>query len=119
MSTTRNRLPERPGETAMPGPPDENSRLEEAMKRADELLVSSLRQDDQRRRRRKRVTVAIVLGLGGIAMIATVLLVLWMGAPPPPPPADAQVEKAGQLNQEGWALWQQRSLDAAEEKFAE
>src|SRR4051812_9757012 len=112
MNTTRNRLPEEPGETAMPGPPDENSRLEEAMKRADDLLVSSLRQDDLRRRRRKRAVLAVVLSLGGVAMIATILLVLLTGGQPPAPP-DAQVEKAGQLNQQGWTLWQQRNFEAA------
>jgi tetratricopeptide (TPR) repeat protein len=50
--------------------PDQ-ARLDDAMKRADELLVSSLRADEQRRARRKLLTIL----LGSVAAIAAAIFV--------------------------------------------
>ena len=109
--SSSNRLPASAGEAAKPATPDENSRLDEAMKRADELLVSSLRSEEVRRQRRK--TLALLAG--GIVMcglIAVVWLVLVAA------PAGGANPNATALAQEGWSAWQQGKLDEAETKFA-
>src|SRR4051812_12761143 len=64
------RLPGGGGSAAATRPPavqDEVSRLDDAINRADDLLVSSLKRDEWRRRRRRW----IALSVGGLAMLAT------------------------------------------------
>jgi hypothetical protein len=51
---------------------NEQARLDDAMRRADDLLVASLK-TDERRRHRRRITL---LSLGGLAMLAIVSAML-------------------------------------------
>jgi tetratricopeptide (TPR) repeat protein len=89
----------------------EQARLEDAMRRADELLVSSLH-GDERRRHKKR----LLLFIGGSLMFGTVctavVLVTTQGAA-----GNAQAEQAAQLSAEGWQLWQKQDLGAAVVRF--
>ncbi len=90
----------------------EHARLDEAIERADDLLVASLKSEDRRRRRRTR------LFLGGSIML-TALCVLaglaWQGqlalnnAAP--------VDESGKLTQQGWQLWQRQQFAEAATKF--
>jgi tetratricopeptide (TPR) repeat protein len=105
------------GEAIAPEVEAERVRLDDAMRRADELLVDSLRRDEDRRQRRRRLR-NITLILGGLMTTAFVCVLLGLLAGQgKTDSADAQ--KAQALSQEGWQLWQQRKLPEAEAKFAE
>src|SRR5262249_38712154 len=95
-----------PASRALNGSP-EQTRLEDAMRRADDLLVSSLKVDERRRNRRK----IFMLSLGGLLMLAIVCAVLLS--------MTVETEKGGQLTQEGWDLWKTQQYDQAIEKFQE
>ncbi len=104
----------------------ERVRLDAAMRRADELLVDSLRRDEGRRQRRRRRNIVFLLGGLVMTAILCVLLAALAGQgktgadgakPDGAKPAD--VERSAALNTEGWQLWQQRKLPDAEAKFAE
>jgi tetratricopeptide (TPR) repeat protein len=95
----------------------EQARLDDAMKRADDLLVSSLKGDDRRRTRRRVVWGGIFAALA-LAAIATALS--WNHAfvrLDSQAVAGDSEEKAAQLSAEGWQLWQKQSLRPAIEKF--
>ena len=126
----------------------EESRLDEAMERADQLLVSSLKKEE---RRRGRCLLFIVLGIlvvGGLTM-SVILCVVFLnpgtnvqvlspseknlavqsvrhGATPREAQA-AQTktvafdnsDDAGRLSAEGWSLWQKQDVNAAAAKFAQ
>src|SRR5580692_1053562 len=107
--------------------PDQK-RLDEAIERADDLLVTSLQQDERRRGRRRLVFVSVgILILGGMAM--SVVLYLALVAPvsvqqTPITQKGTQLaralddpEDAGRLTQEGWNLWQHQQINEAAEKF--
>ncbi len=91
----------------------EDARLDEAIRRADELLVSSLKSEElDRSRRRRTFTFTIV---GGLIMLAAACVILAVLAQTGTAPASSAT--AEQLSTEGWALWQQRKLPEAEAKF--
>ncbi|HEV2970506.1 MAG TPA: tetratricopeptide repeat protein [Pirellulales bacterium] len=105
--STRDFLTNRPSGPAPSAKPDEQSRLEDAMRRADELLVTSLKVDERRRNRRR----IILFSLGGLAMIGIVCALLMAFS--------AESEKGGQLSAEGWKLWQAQQFNEALGKFEE
>ena len=93
--------------------PTEDARLDDAIRRADELLISSLKsEEDSRSRRRRTFTFTIVGGLIMLAAVGVILAVLAQTGSGPTSGASAE-----QLSTEGWALWQQRKLPEAEAKF--
>jgi tetratricopeptide (TPR) repeat protein len=96
--------------------PTEDARLDDAIRRADELLVSSLKSEEQHRSRQRR-TFTLTL-VGGLIMIAAVCVILGVllqaGGGGAQAASNASPE---QLTQEGWQLWQQRKLTEAEAKF--
>jgi tetratricopeptide (TPR) repeat protein len=101
-------------------PPEDaggEARLDEAMRRADDLLLRSLRDDEAARRRgRRRRAVLWSAGVGAFAMILAITAILLglvgsAGAP-------RSSERAAALAQEGWALWQKGDAEAAQAKFA-
>lgn len=62
--------------TAANGSPTEQTRLDDAMRRADELLVTSLKSDERRRNRRR----IIILSIGGLVMLAACCALLLLFA---------------------------------------
>jgi tetratricopeptide (TPR) repeat protein len=97
----------------MSNPTTDEGRLDQAMQRGDDMLVSSLRRDEMMRK--YRVIIGVLAGLiVALAVVLTVVLstrlsqtrqlVLTQGDPEA-------------LTQEGWQLWQQRRLSEAEAKF--
>jgi tetratricopeptide (TPR) repeat protein len=124
-----NRLSDRRSDIATHPSPDQESRLDDALRRADDLLVSSLKRDEHQRRRRK---IRLGLAVGGIAMLAVIGLASFLVFPQhkspqatslAQPPAAVQSasdsESAMQLSQEGWQLFQKRELDQAADKFGQ
>src|SRR5262245_7890329 len=97
-----------PAGSANNGLRDEQSRLEDAMRRADELLVSSLKLDERRRNRRR---IFIWISIGGLIMLTIVCALLLVGS--------VETEKGAQLSQQGWDLWKQQKFDEAIGKFEE
>ncbi|MGB7159564.1 MAG: tetratricopeptide repeat protein [Tepidisphaeraceae bacterium] len=101
--------------------PTEDARLDDAIRRADELLVSSLKSEEQHRSRRRRTfTFTIVGGLIMIAATCVILAVLAQTGAVPGAEAAAQPSanvSAEALQAEGWQLWQARKLTEAEAKF--
>jgi tetratricopeptide (TPR) repeat protein len=115
--------------------PDEQTRLEDAMRRANDLLVSSLKSDERRRRRRR----IIVISIGGLAMLAILCgLLMTLSVDDKKPSNETQTvaqapatnvksesakaadaEKAAELSGEGWKLWGERNLEQASNKFEE
>lgn len=98
----------------------EQGRLDEAIERADDLLVSSLKTDERRRARRKRIYFLI----GGLAMFATIGLLVLGLAMQGQLASNAAGENVGvdasaQLTKEGWQLWSSQQFDQAAEKFRE
>ena len=89
------------------GSAEEQTRLEDAMRRADELLVTSLKFDERRRSRRR----IIVLSIGVLAMLGIVCAVLFG--------LTADTDKAAKLADEGWNHWKSQQFDAAIESFNE
>lgn len=105
------------------GSEHEQSRLDTAMRRADDILVASLRRDERRRRRRR---VLIAASTGGLIMLA--IGIIWVtaaallapaGGKDKSQPNTGDAPRAAALSAEGWKLWQQRKLADAEAKFAE
>ncbi len=94
----------------------EQARLDDAVRRADDLLVSSLKSDDRRRWRRRFVVGSgfVVLGIAVavIAFSSTFAVRLDSTAV-----AGDSEEKAAQLSAEGWQLWKKLELQPAIEKF--
>ena len=104
-----NGIPERALEAATSAHPEEQSRLEDAMRRADDLLISSLEKEEHQRRKRRR---RILITIGGLAMFAVLgLISLFLLQ------SNGNFGDAGQLVQQGWALWQQQHFDQAAQKF--
>jgi tetratricopeptide (TPR) repeat protein len=119
----------------------EESRLDEAMQRADQLLVSSLKQEERRRGRRLLLILLGVLIAGGVTMsliLCFVFLSTGTDAPSPGgknlaaqtdtkgPAAQAahtravafdNADDAGRLSAEGWSLWQKQDVNGAAAKF--
>jgi len=93
--------------TAPAGAADEQTRLEDAMRRADELLVTSLKSDERRRYRRR----IILFSLGGLAMFGVACALLLA--------VTADTDKGAKLADEGWKLWQTQKFEEALDKFAE
>ena len=99
--------------------PTEDARLDDAIRRADELLVSSLKSEEQHRSRQRRTfTLTLVGGLIMIAAVCIILGVLLQNGGGAPAQA-ASNSSPQQLSQEGWQLWQQRKLTEAEAKFTQ
>lgn len=94
-------------------PAHENEQLDEALERADELLVASLQSDERRRVRHHRQ----LLLWGGIAMCVIVGLLVGIGLLGNATLTTAAPDESGQLSQEGWTLWKQRDYAAAATKF--
>ncbi len=101
----------------------EQSRLDDALNKADQLLVESLHVEDRRRSRRK--LMFFILSLGGLIMFTAVCLLL-LSAPAdqdatqnsaPAAAKRASGPQAAQLAIQGWKLWQQQKHDLAIEKF--
>ncbi|HEV8000199.1 MAG TPA: tetratricopeptide repeat protein [Planctomycetaceae bacterium] len=95
----------------------EQARLDEAMRRADDLLVSSLKVDDRRRTRRKLVMGVIFVVLGFVAAVIVVSFTVQLVRLDSSAIAGDSEEKSAELSSEGWKLWQERSLKTAIEKF--
>ncbi len=100
--------------------PTEDARLDDAIRKADELLLSSLRSEEHSRSRRRR-TFTFTL-IGGLIMLAAACVVLAVLAQTTDAPAagssgGSSFVSAETLSTEGWALWQQRKLPEAEAKF--
>jgi tetratricopeptide (TPR) repeat protein len=101
-------------EKLSPTAQQEQARLDDAIRRADQLLVSSL-QGDERRRRHKRLY--FLVSIGGAVMLAivgTVLMFMFAQGNVEP----AQKEQAAQLSAEGWQLWGKQDFAAATTRFA-
>jgi Flp pilus assembly protein TadD len=96
------------------GSPEEQTRLEDALRRADELLATSLKSEERRRWRRN----IVIFSLGGLIMLTAlgVLLLCWAGDNKP---TAADQQKAAQVSQEGWQLWKGQQYGPAIDKFQE
>jgi Flp pilus assembly protein TadD len=91
------------------GPQSEQSRLDEAIERADDLLVTSLKTDERRRAGRKRILILT----GGLAMFTIIgLLVVGFAMQ-----GQVASDTSAKLTQEGWQLWNSQQFDQAAEKF--
>jgi Flp pilus assembly protein TadD len=109
-------------------PPAEDARLDDAIRRADDLLVQSLRVEERQRHRRTLMR-RILIPTGALIMISATYIVIAgllgqasPGAKPAAsPPAQQTVHRdpkqAAQLSQQGWALWGQQQFADAEAKF--
>jgi tetratricopeptide (TPR) repeat protein len=98
--------------------PTEDARLDDAIRKADELLLSSLKSEEHSRSRRRRTFTFTIVG--GVIMIAAACVIIAVLAQTGATPAAASSgASAEQLSTEGWALWQQRKLPEAEKKFEE
>ena len=95
----------------------EESRLDRAMRQADDLLLSSLRDAEAQRHRRRRLVIGAAL-FGGIVMILAITAVLMGLIGNAATTAGADDDQAAALAQEGWALWQRGEAEAAQLKFA-
>ncbi len=94
----------------------EDARLDDAIRKADELLLTSLKSEEHSRSRRRRTfTFTLIGGLIMLAAACVILAVLSQTTGSPAPGASGA--SAEQLSTEGWALWQQRKLPEAEAKF--
>lgn len=99
------------------GAEGETSRLDEAIARADDLLVQSLRVEERRRKRRNLRRLIIPIGvLAMLAIAYRIALLAGIIGGPAAAVADDQKD-APQLSQEAWVLWNQRQFTDAEEKF--
>jgi tetratricopeptide (TPR) repeat protein len=88
--------------------PAEELRLEQAIAKADQILVASLKHDEKRRLRRFTLVGGIIM----LAIAATIVALLLGGEVSA---ADKQASKA--LNAAGWQAFQKRDLSEAEAKF--
>jgi tetratricopeptide (TPR) repeat protein len=96
---------------------DEQDRLDDAMRNADQLLVTSLRSEERRRSRRR----IVLFSLGGLVMASSIcaIVVGLILAPSAESPAAGNAEQAAQTAAEGWKLWQERDFSKAADKFEE
>jgi len=113
------------------GPLSEEARVDEALSRADELLVTSLKDEDRRRKRRRILVASLgLLSLAAIGGLALLSVTGWglsgAGAnrntnsdsvAQEKGDATADQGRAAELSAEGWKLWQGQDLDAAVKKF--
>src|SRR2546423_8417067 len=90
----------------------EERRLEAAMRKADQIMVASLKDDERRRLARRRRTMLLLLS-GGLIMIAAGV-VIFLSLLASGQPSEQDIAKASDLSGDGWQLWQQRDLGAAE-----
>jgi tetratricopeptide (TPR) repeat protein len=97
--------------------PTEDARLDDAIRKADELLLASLKSEEHSRSRRRRTFTFTIVG--GLIMIAAACVILAVLAQTAAAPAASSGASAEALSTEGWALWQQRKLPEAEQKFQE
>jgi Flp pilus assembly protein TadD len=89
----------------------DEARLDQAMRRGDQLLVASLQEEEKHRRRQRN----FFLFGGGIVMMATLCAVaFYFGALEP---ANANADKAANLTQQGWRLWQKQEFGEAAKQF--
>jgi superkiller protein 3 len=109
-----NRLSDRRREVATTPSPNEGSRLEAAMQRADDLLAQSLKNDEQTKRRRRRRRLVWSISIGAIMIaFATILILALSGGP-----KQGEPQSAAALEQAGWTAWQAGKLDEARDKFS-
>ena len=114
--------------TQISGSASEDARLNDAIRRADELLVDSLQREESRRTRRR----TLLLLAGGLAMTAAVIVCALLVVPAirdassdrsapaaATKPTAVDAERARTLSAEGWRLWQQHRPAEAEPKFVE
>src|SRR6478736_6661667 len=105
----------------------EDAQLDDAIQRADDLLVQSLRVEERQRKRRTLRKLLVPLGtlimLAAIYKIALLAGVIGSQAALPAAAATSPAKsvekneaKAQTLAGEGWALWQKRQLPEAEAK---
>ena len=97
-----------PAGSKVNGSSEEQTRLEDAMRRADELLVTSLKFDEHRRYRRR---ILFWFSIGGLLMLTIVCALLLVGS--------VETEKGAQLSEQGWDRWKQQKYDEAISKFEE
>jgi tetratricopeptide (TPR) repeat protein len=95
----------------------EQARLDEAVRRADDLLVSSLKSEDRRRSRRKLALGATCVGLGIVAAVVIAVSSHFSVHIDSTAVAGDSEEKAAQLSAEGWQFWKKLELQPAIEKF--
>jgi len=89
----------------------DEARLDQAIERGEQLLVASLQGEEKRRRRRRH----FFLTIGGLAMVATICVMAFvLGAFEP---TNANADKAAQLSQQGWQLWQRQQFGEAAKQF--
>jgi Tetratricopeptide repeat len=110
------RWPDRIGAAATPPNSNENTRLDLAMQKADDLLFNSLKQDESRRRRRMVFWTGVSIALAIVAVV--VVLIIHFAASLPTANISAsspQSLDASELTTNGWQLWQhQQYVDAAD-----
>ncbi len=94
---------------------EEQSRLDQAIRKADDLLLSSLKTEERRRNRRK----IFWLSLGGLIMLTALLVFLFAFAGDNKQQPAADPAKATQLAQEGWNLFNHQQYGQAVDKFQE
>ena len=103
----------------------EQARLDQAMRRADDLLFDSL-QSDERRRNRRRLWLITLGGLTMFALACYLVLgfatsddgsVELIAAKPKSKAAAADQDASARFAQEGWQLWQSGKPAEAVEKF--
>ncbi|HET6328120.1 MAG TPA: tetratricopeptide repeat protein [Planctomycetaceae bacterium] len=94
----------------------EQARLDEAMRRADHLLVSSLKGEDRRRTRRK-ILGGFVAALGLTAAAIVVCFAVMFVRFDSSAIAGGAKTQSAELSAEGWQLFQQQSLKPSIEKF--
>jgi tetratricopeptide (TPR) repeat protein len=122
----------------------EESRLDEAMERADQLLVTSLKKDERLRGRRRVLLIALGVVIAGGLVMSLILCLVFLnsGTDAQKPSAPLQgpaaqtgqeprhsqaaqtktvafnnADDAGRLSAEGWSLWQKQDVNAAAAKF--
>jgi len=104
-----------------PAPAGEESRLDEAMRRADDLLITSLRDEEARRRGRRR-RVLLASAASGALIMGIIIIAILTGLLGNPGGKRAAGTGGGgdadALAKQGWALWQSGDAEAAQAKFA-
>jgi len=106
-----------------PAPAGEESRLDEAMRRADDLLITSLRDEEARRRGRRRRVLLASAASGALIMGIIIIAILTGLLGNPGGPAGNRAAGTGggdadALAKQGWALWQSGDAETAQAKFA-
>jgi tetratricopeptide (TPR) repeat protein len=118
------RWPERVGAAATPPNSDENTRLNQAMQKADDLLISSLRQDESRRHRRRTLWIGASIPL--VLIILLFFRRLQVTPLPTPtgggtsvPLSSQSPPDPNQLTNQGWQLWQHQQYADAADAFSQ